>query len=207
MAIMADPRFVEAIDVTRRLDQTIVRWRSRPVWAHSMGDMTVTVTDLLTKTQDIVNSNDDELDVSTPPLGYINSRDSVPYALRNSDRLQKAGIDVARLTFRKMDGADQQGFGREFKDLKAVGETILGLYPTFKAAQAAIRAERPMAWSRRFALGFIRDIPVVFCRGEAVGLYDPRVNTCELMRDYIRSPMHTKLLEVMKVSNGPQEIL
>lgn len=218
MALVKEPRFVNPEDVQRRLDQVVVRYKSKPVYAQYNGKKSVLLIDMLEAKSDggssayvEADAEDEDLDLSIPPLGYVNFVSTkwggmFPlYFMRSTPRVTKAGIELRNIQFLGKNNEFQKGWGGSVTPiLKPLGEAIAGKYPTFDEARARATTEGGMAFDRRIAFGNIKSIPVVLYRGRPAGLYDAEKNSVWLGRDYIKSPAEAVLGKFMKVQYGKE---
>lgn len=172
-------RYDTAEDIHMRLHNSIVRYLGRPVLvSHQGGSLGVVVTDLITGKQKSVDPNSDEVDISSPPLGYINTGGKLYYASRSSARRQKQGIPVNELLCHQEPNVLGEGYKGARCDQADIGHCILGEYPSVEAATDYLKRGlvSGMAFDRRMGFhSFKRKTPLFDIRYvcKSIGLYLP----------------------------------
>lgn len=207
---METHKFINYAEIHLRLHATVVQYDRRPVMAYSMmGSLTpdqdvsqtpydITVKDLVTGDHKKVSTDDPLLDISSPPLGYLNHPKVGPgYLVRDSLRVQKQGIDLSYLYVIMASGEYTRATHMPHAEL---GKAILGEYPEFgKARQEMIGMKPGLAWDRRFALIRLAGVPCVAHRGQVLGPYDPIQNSMHVRKAVEGHPALHKLQEWMKL--------
>jgi hypothetical protein len=147
-------RYDNPSDVNMRLKGSVVRYDGRPIIVSSIrDDLSMTCFDLLTQRKLFIHSSESALDISSPPLGWVNpySDENWPgYIMRQSLHSQKQGFSThnARVFFPfhgitrgySMDNEESQ---------KVLGLTIVGEYPPLSSV---LRRTRGGGFDRDWAV-------------------------------------------------------
>lgn len=182
-----------AKDAALKLHETICRYRGEPVWVQTDGAalMLSPLTDRGRHTH-IIKSNDEEFDISSVPLGYMNSwgrNKTVHYLTRRPIRRTRQGLCIQAVSARRLsmtgttkDSFQGGGYCAELMFSQGMIDMIMGKYPTLGQALATLREDckknekscSEIAISREIALG-INELGIinVFYRDELVGWIQP----------------------------------
>lgn len=163
MALVDPPRYDRAEDVRMRLHGTVVRYKNKPVQisASSSTELYVKVRKLTDPSgasyfKESVHSSDSDLDISSPPIGYMNLNGYTFYVQRLPTRKQHQGLCGSVIVCyyeskESMDTirAEDHIFGQEMSDV------IENIYPSgIESLESMFRNSqiRSKAFHRRFAL-------------------------------------------------------
>ena len=145
-----------------RLRDTIVRWGGKAFYVLQIeGDGMIVGKYLsnLNKDGSYEKVHVSELDVSSPPLGYVNSGDYACYVVRIPRR------DDWRQGLRTRSLKSLTGRTMTSIRLTTLHHTIEDTYPTFKKALKKVGSKHSVAWHRHWAVGhgvlYYRDLGVV----------------------------------------------
>lgn len=128
-----------------RLVETIVRLRGEPVYVHSVKKgMVVTYHRL--DNEEISHCKANELDLHPVPLGYCNYNKYACYLTRIPMRRDW------RQGLRRGNFSSLSGLSAERIPYDAIRKVIIGDYPTFAAAIAAVKKIKSLAWHRHWAV-------------------------------------------------------
>lgn len=170
LLIGENTRYDTQHDANMRLAKSIVRLNGAPIFIKECPDMWCIAWDLIDGSGDfLVNANDKRLDISSPPLGYINYSGSAQYAMRNATRSQKQGIDPAKLAYLDVkQGPRAFGYGGDL--LIAIGQSIRNEFPSLLEG---MKRKNGFAISRTWAFGSTKDKDVflLYHRQYPVALY------------------------------------
>lgn len=182
-----DERYYHPGDVTRRLQDTIVRFNGELIWIYHTSELSVTFAYLAEIRNTVythkpfneycVNANDSRLDISSIPLGMV----SIPlcdnpkrtwrtvYVMRAPLRMQKQGVHLSSVMYYDCNqGSYQQGISNDYN-------TMAGIYDSyskqFKTIQQALDGTDSAALSRSFALSEFRKLKVLNFRGQNIGVF------------------------------------
>jgi len=160
-----------------RLHQSIVRYKNRPVLVLAATEAS---TNLCARPLDnidddkaafIINANDEDLDISSVPLGYVNTENDAVFVSRVPVRRQKQGVstDNTVVNYHGVGNAHNDGlFGFHLKYLIA---TIEGHYPSVEDALAEVlKDKRGRAFHRYFAFGKQDRYILLHQEGQAIGI-------------------------------------
>lgn len=187
-------RYPSGNDASMRLLGTIVRYKGEPVYISDVpGQNQATATYLKDNGKGAhfhINPNDDQtVDISSVPLGYM-THNSTPYYLqRVPERRQKQGLDTRRVIIRKDKSSmnlDQtlNGYWRDLNN------TILDI--GWRPLTAALSAGG--AINRYFAVEIGSDKIRKFCfMGETIGFFRTGTNRVFLNKTY-RTPHFIRLV-------------
>lgn len=173
----AEQRYDIGEDVHRRLDGSIVRYKSRPVHLSWRDGMQLIAVDLLTNEQIRVDANDVDLDISSPPIGYVNDKKYAWYFSRVPMRMQKQGLIPRHCVYLREDGSAEavfQPMGHWNVHTSAIARCILNEYPELgRAVQNIVDGKViSMAFTRRFSLESLKDgVLYLNNRGNHIGYY------------------------------------
>lgn len=129
-----------------RLCETIVRLKGEPVYIYSVNPGMIAKYAKLDDLDNIAFCDANELDLKPVPLGYCNYNKNACYLSRIPMRRDwRQGL--RRGNFASLSGVDAERI-----PYGALAKTILGDYPTYKAALDAVRKVKSMAWHRHWAV-------------------------------------------------------
>jgi len=161
-------------DVKARLHGTIIRYKSHPYLCGVDGH-SINLIDLQTgSTVGTVDSDDDLLDVSSVPLGYVNivhpDYKLCVYLKRDPLRRFKQGVEVDILT-QKILRDGWSPISRDIIRSKSLVDTILGRFPSYKEALDFITKKgfHSVALSRDIALKREGELLKVYLKESEVG--------------------------------------
>jgi hypothetical protein len=128
-------RYEHPDDVSMRLQKTFVRYHGRPVMVHHISGFMLEAIDAIDDTRTEVDANDEELDISSPPIGYVNTG-KLLYLSRAPYRRQRQGLYLPDCLAHAEPQTLGEGWRRPNRDIdigiRPVGECILGKYPNAK---------------------------------------------------------------------------
>lgn len=114
MALLKELRYLTPDDVSTRIGNSIIHYKSIPVWSNYTPDSTtnhlgVALSDEYNdKSFGIVHSSDEDIDVRAKPLGYVNQGVNAVYAARVPSRRNNQGLGISNCVWIYND----QGGGR-----------------------------------------------------------------------------------------------
>jgi hypothetical protein len=175
-------RYDTPADARLRLDNSICLYKGEPVFVSTIReDLTAECIPCRADHTDqtiYVNANSDDLDITPPPMGFVNYRGDALYWFRNTMRQTLQGLSRTNTAFWPQPAVDWN-----IGLLQALGKTIKGEYPTvaeiFRRAKVNERYKNG-AWSRDFALIFVGSIPLLAYRASFVGLINLNKNSVRL---------------------------
>lgn len=187
-------RYSSGGDASMRLLGTIVRYKGEPVYISDVSQQSqATATYLKDNGKGahfIVNPNDDQtLDISSVPLGYMTFKNTPYYLQRVPERRQKQGLDTRRVVIRKD------------KTSMNLDQTLNGYWPDLcntildlgwrSLTQALANGG---AINRYFAIEIGADKVRKFCfMGETIGFFRTGTNRVFLNKTY-RTPHFVRLV-------------
>lgn len=132
---------IPAQDLSQKLHATLCLYEGLPYYLSVIGGNRISLLTVpgMDEFKTINPSEDDKLDVSTPPLGYVNWTDGVPYyTYRRPIRRSRQGLDARSLGLRQVPLAREDGGnGRMMTPpservltSRPFREMILNTYPT-----------------------------------------------------------------------------
>jgi hypothetical protein len=146
-------------DVRRYLHNTICMYKGLPVWvtvpADVLPDMVMTHPLDGSRRGKSADHTKDDFDYSSVRLGYLQYRGDAYYLQRVPDRGNKQGVSSEHLvSVPKVPGG---GFPNQALMSKEMQDCILGTYPTFAEALAAVKDGdvRSHAFCRTMAVGWL----------------------------------------------------
>lgn len=151
---MSEQRYLSAHDVSMRWNNGLAKYKGK--WYHAQArpeETKLTLLDLVSKNQVmIVDPNDDGFHVTTPDLGFLNSKHGVMFLSRAPVRRQKQAAATENLLF-EIPGGSSGGlssnlmWGRDFVDM------LNNVYPAYQTAIGSLSEKNPsLAFSRDFAV-------------------------------------------------------
>jgi hypothetical protein len=156
-------RYDRQDDMIMRLDRSIVRYKDIPVYIRASQTVALHV-DCRDIVKDCiiaqnVHSSNHELDISAPPLGYVNRGTHCAYASRIPRRSNKQGLDMHNIIYVfDIDGPEINTIFYDSFPNKFIGLTIMNEYPKAAEVLTAMRksdAIRSRAFHQKFA--FVKD--------------------------------------------------
>lgn len=100
------------------------------------------------------SANDDRIDVSSFPLGFVNCERECIFVVRPPYRRQKQGVSNNVLSYSTLRSPDEfQGLGISLTG-SYIGKMLLNIYPSFESARSLVKdgVYRSLAFSRDFAV-------------------------------------------------------
>lgn len=110
--------------------------------------------DGLSPNQEEYSANDDRIDVSSFPLGFVNCDRSTVFVLRPPYRRQKQGVSAAVLNYATLDDPDRiQGCNLSLTSYQ-FARMLLNIYPDLEGVLATLKSSmyKSHAFSRNFAV-------------------------------------------------------
>lgn len=190
-------KFRSAGDLSMRLCQSFIRYKGEPVYVLDSVHSSKIVDCMYLKDGGKavafgVDVDDDDVDISSPPLGYINYNGNW-HLSRLSERRQKQGLDIRRALARnafqgKVNAHNVLGGGvTSWLDLR---KTILGEYPTFEKA-----LEYGTPFARRFSIDIAEDnTRILSYMGNSIGLIRKNKSSI-LLREGYNSPAFRNVMK------------
>lgn len=125
-------RFATSDDVIMRLDNSIVRYKGIPVIVRFQRGMNVSIKDLLNNRllSENIHSSNPDLDISSPPIGFVNFGLFTSYAQRMPRRNNKQGLNAENTVLLKGNIPDALYYDKANIFTKPVAQAILNDYPT-----------------------------------------------------------------------------
>lgn len=169
---MSHVRYLNAHDANMRLAASIVRYKGLPYVVHEVvpeaaGTLRASLTPLQSGIVGyepiFIDPNNEELDISSVPLGYSNTSNGPVYTARAPLRNQTQGVVIKRLTCLTPFSESKVG-SVGYHSLFA---TIMGKYPSFSDAIQ----HGNKAFSRKFALHRYNERVFLGFAGTCCGVY------------------------------------
>lgn len=165
-------------DLSQRLDRTFIRYDDQVYYCRYAGPTTLQLTSPVANGSlpTNVSINDDKLDVSSLPLGYLQFGSYVYYLSRYPGRRYKQGVCQESLIFspQLIVPMDEVLFSQGFVNM------VEDKYPNMPAVIKAIKRAAPaLAMSRETAIFFDADNKIykVKYKQEEVGYINPEIPT------------------------------
>lgn len=170
-------RYTNSDDVHMRLHECILFYKGQPYYAQADG-MNLYLCDLEKGLSDVgklvVHSNDSELIITSPDIGYVNylwnDKPAVKFFARSPFRRQKASIAAVNILVKY--GVNDSFLSPSVSELlqKNFKQMLLGDYPQFGNVMFAIQQGEAYAVSRNFAISFYnKDNILLHYNGEVIG--------------------------------------
>lgn len=189
-------RYLRQEDARMRLQGTVCRYKGKPTYIGEINaDLIATVYPLravLTKKEgERINvSTDPDLDISSPPLGYINTdpkSNSIIYFSRRADRQQKQGMSEGNTSAYAFERVESIRW-RLLDYCTPISDMIENKYPSFGDALKCAFSGHPKAFHRRLAvvptksaevvsITFSRTLIAFLFRNEGIAYLHPSFNT------------------------------
>lgn len=200
MALVQPLRYDSQNDVRMRLNGTIVRWRTEPIIVSDYGE------DLLLKGKrlsngrtlpDLIHSSDEDLDISSPPLGYLNYNGRAYYVQRIPIRKQLQGFHPDVATIFSESASDTPENTYSLIKSKHMADTIKNIYPNgYESLQALLKSKNVLsiAFHRRWAL--VKDeLGIIKLRHniQTIGWFPPKKDYC-ILSEELTNPIYEKQL-------------
>lgn len=190
-------------DLRMRLSGCLVRYKGRPVTTSSH-NMTLLISDVLTGENAQIKHDDPDLDISSPPLGYVNDDRMSYYVARYPLRRQKQGVNSEN-TYQRAEGKEELGEEQTLQvHWSGIGECVLNDYPTLSDTLAhleVIEQAHSRAFHRKFCL-IKTSVPGLYQISHMthrIGLYS-KTNQAVISPQYANSEMIGELAEHMEVN-------
>jgi hypothetical protein len=199
-------RYDTASDVKLRLHGSIVRYKGTPVTAKARLNDNDDLYLRLVSLRDFVfneyiHSSDTDLDISSPPLGYMNTDEITHYIQRIPTRKQVQGFTHHSASFLTDSPNPFHSNPLTMLHSVAMADTIDGKYPNGIEVLEKLMSSPSIvsiAFHRKFAL-MKDEISLIKLRhmGKSIGFFKPGSNRCIVSQQF-SNPIFTKTL----VSNG-----
>jgi hypothetical protein len=162
MAVLRNLRYETDRDVNIRLNGCILRYKGQPVQLSLAGQLKVfwaALGEPFTDKQ-VIHSSDEYLDISSPPLGYVNQGGYVFYVSRIPHRKFKQGVCSDNVHIIHENPATRGHYRHPNRVILTPGmvNTINGVYPSLEEALGGFRDRdiQGVAFSRKLA--FVKDM-------------------------------------------------
>lgn len=148
-------RYVKGADAQMRLANGLVMFKGLPVFLNDTVDESrIQATTWDSAYTELINFNDERIDITSPQLGWVNTEGLGPiFVKRMPQRQQQQSLNVKALDFTIPFSNGGKGVGAVFSTLglsiKAVGDTMLGIYPLLGDC---LQRPRGGAFSREWAV-------------------------------------------------------
>lgn len=162
---------IPAADLTQRLDHTICMYKDFPYYVRVAGD-TLKLFDMIDCDTLVhhISSDDPQLDVATPPLGYCQyDPRTVVYLSRKPHRKFKQGIDQGGLNIEVIPGSMYSGKLKFHSG--CVRKTILKEYPPLKQCLKKLEANSKTEDHGQIELAVSSDCAVVLTAKNLVKVF------------------------------------
>lgn len=149
--------FASNADLKLRLDNTIIRYKGKPFHCRaSGGDDKLSLTRLDDKETQAINVPADhpDLDISSPPLGFVNYDRTCVYYSRLPQRKYKQGLSQDGIQVRSLYGTSERNREHPVNSTR-LSNTIRGIYTSFHSCftrATSTSKDYAQAFSRNFAL-------------------------------------------------------
>lgn len=193
-------KFMER-DFVQKIDQTFVRFRGKTYWARcAPGSEEIQLFKNHHAERPVlkVSGFDDDLDISSIPLGYFNSatHKAAMYITRNPVRKVKQGVSLHNTVCDLLLANDFRGIANESVFQDSVSEGFDGKYPSIPSAIAMIQKS---SW---YSVALCNNVSVaakdketcsVFFKKDCIGVYTHKTNILSIPNDHF-SPMISKFV-------------
>ena len=175
-------------DYKQRLDNTIVCYNGYPVLLSVISSKTFTVAPLSAECEfeaKNILSSDPLLDLSTPPLGYFQYKDTAMFISRNPVRKYMQGLKVNSGNY----GAWMlvNGFHNDAPQTivmtSGFENLVLDRYPPIDECLALLKGFKSIAVSRNIAICKNKDAYIVYFKKEEVGWIKPGTRVVKVPRE------------------------
>lgn len=191
-------RYLSVPDMCTRLDGCVIRYKGRPVWSSHYGKWHLSLQDLITgDTVQVDGNTDDDLDLTSAPIGYVNFPHGCYYISRAPHRKFKQGLTTSNCSkFFEGPQEDDCWSIRHIIPSLSLGSTILNQFPTPQNALNDLRYTRipSVAFNRRFA--FMKDeAGLIKLRHmtRTIGWVDPKTSKLTIPPELSTSIFDTRL--------------
>jgi hypothetical protein len=147
-------RYIKGADAQMRLANGMVMFRGLPVYLNdTMDESRILATTWDSVYTEAICFNDERIDITSPQLGWVNTEGLGPiFVKRAPHRQQQQSLNVKALDFNLPFSKDKAGgaiFSTLGLSIKAVGDTMLGVYPSL---DECLKRPRGGAFSREWAV-------------------------------------------------------
>jgi hypothetical protein len=208
-------RYENANDAHMRLNHTVIRFLDMPVWASEVSTDehgVVILLSMLDNSQGTwVSANDERLDVSSVPIGWLNSLNGPMYAERAPVREQKQGWDPQRshyfVPFQDEDRPMRTGFNIVKGPITgmSVYNMIQGIYPAIDNVTVPEVFPLGAAISFDYCLarpGGKKNGYLLLHRQFPVGYYRPKIRQFIFTNDSLTKTRRRQIEEVISDNGG-----
>lgn len=158
---MPEVRFATAADVRMRLHDTFLRYKNNHYYALHPGpeDRTINLilNDIVTKKPVItIDANDPELDVTSPPLGYVQypKWNDCVFISRIPFRRQKQGVSHDSVSVYSVWDMRERMHSRDYFHTEFFLSNLSGVFPTYGGVLASINKSKETKIARAFDRSF-----------------------------------------------------
>ena len=160
-------RYPNSHDAGMRLNNSIVMFKDIPVFVRQEGESIkfhLQPLDGVSRVPELVSANDEDLNIESVPLGYVNltSPQDVVYVSRLPARKQKQGLDIGNINYFREGGQNMYTDSNGWKvPFPALAKTITGDYPSAKQAYDLVTKTKALgvAFNRKMAFSKTEDNP------------------------------------------------
>ncbi len=210
LSIIDPLRYLNGDDVHRRLHNTIVRYQGQPVFCRQCEDSLYLDLRPLRKTSfsiKEIHSSDEELDVSSPPLGYMNTPTCSVYVQRVATRKQHQGF-CTNVAQQYVEGELDDSLNSYFAG-PHMADLIEDIYPKISACINKLKNHTvwSVAFHRKFSFNKIPYGPVNLNHmNRPIGWMHPDNLGTVLLQERYSNPIFQEQLQELgletKIQNG-----
>lgn len=190
------PRYVTSSDVQMRLAHTYALYKGKGVYIQEVSDGILTTLDILGHHAN-VSSEDEELDLTSPPTGYCLDYDhkTAYWVARLPLRQQKQGLEAHCVTCWEEDSDFVRQPFVGLPSINCVLRMIDGVYePTINGVYGKLRSNKfqSVPINRNFCLVMLKNTVNIFglkFMSKPLGLVDAKTNSAIISHKYGQSPV------------------
>lgn len=189
-----DQRYPNQHDAIMRIGQSIVRINGEPYFIKSIAeDMTALAWNMVPGTADLqIDVNDDRIDVSSVPLGFMNVEDVGVYVARHPTRSQKQGVQFDNCSTSFMRQVGFHHLGNSPIVLQAYRKAYEGLFPQINEAVG-------FAFSKTWGLKALKDksLALLYHKSKPVAIYFVNEDRFKFGKGELTPSRHRSLMNTL----------
>lgn len=179
-----EKRYNQAGDVSRRLSGTFVRFEDEPVYVYDVFPDLEILLQRRDQTTFRCHSSDSRLDISSVPLGFINTDNgqSTYYVERAPHRQQTQGVHPERMSYYCLRRRQYRSLSYSSSVREGYFRSLLKEFPTISTGLS--EGYPVFAFSRTWALLRLKRLTLLYYKANPVGFFDEGKRVFFLHRDY-----------------------
>lgn len=174
MTLVTPRRYDVSDDVRMRLESTYIRYKDQSYYVIGVENLSV----LLRRPgmqQDFlkIHSSDEDLDISSHPVGWVNTDSHSYYCVRMPARRQKQGLSHDNSILTRFD-MGKEGVSLAALHSRCVFDMLDENYPSYHQCLEMLlnKKIKSQAFSRKLAIGYIGDVLLLKYKNQSLGFYD-----------------------------------